>query len=259
VRDSNRDAVQQRLEALGFVVDPIDEHGSERRPDLMARADAQTLYVEVKTRSEDAALRAKMESVPAGMTAAVLTGLDKRNSISADIKHAQSQLNAVAGRGDFRLLWFRADNGPFVHDALEQIGATLYGIRMIIVGRPGAERPRACAYAGHADFHRFQEIDGTMVEVDQLITLLLNPFSARRRAFTCSRIAQVLGPSVFDVDKASQDRSVYVVGGDAPRDNDEELLEHLRNRYPDETFHRFAKAYAGTVVRTIDGSRIGRR
>jgi Holliday junction resolvase len=69
VRDPNRDAVQKRLEALGFVVDLIAEHGSERRPDLMALADAQMLYVEVKTRTEDAALRAKMESVPAGRTA----------------------------------------------------------------------------------------------------------------------------------------------------------------------------------------------
>jgi hypothetical protein len=168
VRDPNRDAVQQRLEALGFDVHPIAEHGSERRPDLMARADAQTLYVEVKTRTEDAALRVGMASVPTGMTAAVLTNLDKRNSISADIKHAQNQLSAVARRGDFRLLWFRANNGPFVHDALEQIGATLYGIRMVIVGGTGAERPRACAYAGHADFYRFQQIDGTIVEVDQL-------------------------------------------------------------------------------------------
>jgi hypothetical protein len=134
----------------------------------MARADAQTLYVEVKRRTEDAALRAGMASVPTGMTAAVLTNLDKRNSISADIKHAQNQLSAVARRGDFHLLWFRANNGPFVHDALEQIGATLYGIRMVIVGEPGAERPRACAYAGHADFYRFQQIDGTIVEVDQL-------------------------------------------------------------------------------------------
>lgn len=259
MRDPNREAVQQRLEALGFMVDPIDEHGSERRPDLMACADAQTLYVEVKTRTEDAALRAKMESVHAGMTAAVVTDLDKRNSISAEIKHAQSQLSAVAGRDDFRLLWFRADNGPFVHDALEQIGATLYGIRMVIVGGPGAERPRACVYAGHADFHRFREIDGTIVEVDRLITLLLNPFSARRRAFASSRIAQQLGHSVFDVDRASQDRSNYVVGGDAPRDNDEALLEHLRNRYPAETFHHFAKAGAGTVATTIDGSMIGSR
>ena len=220
---------------------------------MLARADEQTLYVEVKTRTEDADLRAKIELVPAGMMAAVLTDLDKRNSISADIKHAQSQLSAVAGPDDFRLLWFRADNRLFVHDALEQIGATLYGIRLVIVGEPGDERPRACVYASHADFYRFREIDGTMVEVDRLITLFLNPFSPRRRAFTRSRIAQVLRSSVFDVDKASQDRVVYVAGGDAPRDNDEELLEHLRSRYPGETFHCFAKARAGTVVTTIDG------
>lgn len=255
----DRDAVRQRLEAVGFVVDPIKEHRSERRPDLMARADTQTLYVEVKTRAEDVVLRSKMESVPAGVTAAVLTDLGKRNSISADIKHAQSQINAVAGRSDFRLLWFRANNGPLVHDALEQIGATLYGIRTVVVGGLGDEHPRPCAYAGYADFYRFQEIDGTMVEVDQLITLLLNPLSARRRAFASSRIAQVLGPSVFDVDKACEERSVYMVDGDAPRDNDEKLLEHLRSRYPGERFNRFAKACTGTFVTTIDGRRSGGR
>jgi hypothetical protein len=63
---------------------------------------------------------------------------------------------------------------------------------------------------------------------------------------------------VFDVDRASQGRGVYVVGGDAPRDNDEKLLEHLWDRYPGEMFHRLATAWAGTVVTTIDGSRIGR-
>ncbi len=252
-RDPNRDAVQKRLEALGFAVDPIDEHGSERRPDLLAHADEQMLYVEVKTRTEDSAFRAKMESIPVGTTAEVLTNLDKHNSISAGIEHAQSQLSTLAGPDDFRLLWFRVDSGPFVHGALEQVGATLYGIRMVTVGEPGAEQPRACVYAGRADFRRFREIDGTMVEIDQMITLLLNPFSPRRRVFTHSRIAKVVGLSVFDVGKASQARVVFVAGADAPRDNDEELLEHLRKQYPGETFHSFAKANAGTVVTTIDG------
>ena len=245
--------MQRRLEALGFDVRPIDEHESERRPDLLAVADQRKLYVEVKTRTEDAALRAQMESVPVGQTAAVLADLDKRNSISADIKHARSQLTSVAELDDFRLLWFRADNGPFVHDALEQISATLYGIRMVVEGKPGAERPRACVYAGHADFYRFPEIDGVMVEVDQLITLLLNPFSARRHDFVRSRITRVLGDSVFDVDKAGAEGVVYIADGDAPRGDDNALLEHLRGRYAGKAFHRFVKACAGTVVTTIDG------
>jgi hypothetical protein len=54
-----------------------------------------------------------------------------------------------------------------------------------IAWRQSHEQPKDC---GGAD----------QVEVDQLITLLLNPFSVRRKAFICSRIAQVLGTSVFD-------------------------------------------------------------
>jgi hypothetical protein len=253
VRDSKRDAVQRRLELLGFNVKSIDEHESECRPDLLAIADQRKLYVEVKTRTGDRNLRAQMESVLAGQTAAALTALDKHNSISADIEYARNQLASLAMQDDFRLLWFQADNGLFVHNALEQIGATLYGIRMIIEGEPGAERPCACIYAGHADFYRFPEIDGVIVEVDQLITLLINPFSARRQDFAQSHIARVLGDSVFDVNKAEAKGILCIAAANAPRRDDNALLDHLRGRYPDRTFHRFIKAFAGTVVATIDG------
>lgn len=250
--DLNREVVQKRLAALGFTVDPIPETDA-RRPDLVARADGATMYVEVKTRIEDGVLRANMEAVPVGATATILTGLDKHNALSSEIKHANSQLRAVASPEDFRLLWYRADSSPFVHDARDQIGATLLGIRMVVVeGRAGTQA-RACVYAGRADFYRFQDMDGAMIEVDGLITLLLNPFSPRKTAFAASRIATVVSSSVFDVEKAAQDGSCYVADGDAPRHSDEALLDHLRAKYPSHTFIRFMHHCAGTVITTIDG------
>lgn len=253
MQDLNRDAVQERLEALGFEVKPIAESNSSRQPDLVARADSATMYVEVKTRVEDVALRAEMEAVSVGATTAILTGLDKHNALSDAIKHASSQLAVAASPHDFRLLWYRADNSPFVHDALEQIGATLYGTRMVVIESHSGPLPRACVYAGHADFYRYQDIDGAMVEVDHLITLLLNPFSPRRSAFSASRIATVVHPSVFDVDKAAQDGTVFVVDGSAPRHSDDELLSHLRAKYPSDKFYGFVRHCAGTVITTIDG------
>lgn len=216
VNDPNRDAVQARLEALGFEVLSIPET-SRRQPDLAARSEGATMYVEVKTRSEDRVLRGRMEAVRIGETAAILTDLDKHNSISAEVEHASSQLRAAASAQDFRLLWYRADNGPFVNDTKEQIGSTLYGMRMMLAEfQPFGCRPWYCAYAGHADFYRFPEIDGVIVEVDGLITLFLNPFSPRREAFASSRITRLVQDSVFDVDQAVAQGKLFAADGDAP-------------------------------------------
>ena len=191
--DPNRDVVQRRLEALGFSVRPIAETMDSRQPDLVAQTEGATMYVEVKTRSEDRVLRVGMEAVPIAGTNDIIIDLDKHNGLSAEIKHASSQLGSAAGADDFRLLWYRADTGPFVHNTKEQVGSTLYGMRMVLAQSHGLEmRLWHCAYAGYADFFRFPEIDGAMIEVDGLITLFLNPFSSRRDAFAPSRIARVL-------------------------------------------------------------------
>lgn len=255
MNDPNRDAVQTRLEALGFAVSPIPETSSSRQPDLAARSEGATMYVEVKTRTEDRVLRGGMEAVRIGETAAIPTDLDKHNSISAEVKHACSQLRAAASAQDFRLLWYRADNGPFVNDTKEQIGSTLYGMRMVLAeSQRFGRRPWHCAYAGHADFYRFPDIDGVMVEVDGLITLFLNPFSPRRGAFASSRMARLIQESVFDVDQAIAQSKLFAADDDAPRGDDDGMLTHLHSKYPSWTFICFLRHCAGTIVTTIDGS-----
>ena len=176
------------------------------------------MFVEVKARVEDAALRADMESVAPGSTAVVRTLLDKRNSLSSAIEQANRQLAALAGPEDFRLLWFRADNGPFVHDPRYQIGATLLGIRMVLVESTTGKHERACVYAGHADFHRFRDIDGAMIEVGGPIILILNQFSPRAAAFAVSPICETISSAVFDVTKAPPNDPFYVVDGDVDRE-----------------------------------------
>lgn len=215
------------------------------------------MYVEVKTRSKDRVLRASMEAVPIGGAVEILTDLDKHNSLSAEIKHASSQLSSAASPDDFRLLWYRVNKGPFVHDTKKQIGSTLYGMRMVLAESPGHEiRPWHCAYAGYADFFRFQDIDGTMVEEDGLIALFLNPFSPRRGAFASSRIARVLGAddAVFDVEREIAEGKLFAADGDAPRRNDVDLLAHLTAKYPGVKFIRFLRHCAVTIMTTTDGS-----
>jgi Holliday junction resolvase len=73
--------VRKRLEALGFQVADIREHPTENRPDLRAAKQGLSMLVEVKARTEDADLRAKMESVRASSTESFLVSLDKHNSL----------------------------------------------------------------------------------------------------------------------------------------------------------------------------------
>jgi hypothetical protein len=255
--DPNRDAVQARLDALGFEVRPIPATSTSLQPDLVARADGTTMFVEVKTRSEDRVLRGQMEAVRIGHEDDLVTDLDKHNSISAEIEHASRQLDAAAQDHDLRLLWCRADRGPFVSDTKEQIGSTLYGMRTVLADRPSHTRRQwQCAYAGHADFFRFRGIDGVLVEVDRLISLFLNPFSPRGDAFAASRIARVLAAddAVFDVQRAIDEGKLFAAGGDAPRRDDAALLAHLASRYPGTTFIRFLRSVGVTSMTTIDGS-----
>ncbi|MCG8344484.1 MAG: hypothetical protein MI685_04880 [Chlorobiales bacterium] len=260
ISDPNRDAVQARLEALGFVVCPIPETSKSQQPDLAAQADRATMYVEVKTRFEDRVLRDRMEAVGIGETADIFTDLGKQNRISSMVKHASSQLSAAASQNDFRLLWYRADRGLFVSNTKEQIVATLYGMRMVLAERPLLElRSWHCAYAGHADFFRFRQIDGVMVEVNGLISLFLNPFSPRSAAFAVSRIARVLraDDAVFDIQQMITDGKLFAADGDAPRRNDLELLAHLASKYPSTKFICFLSSVAVTTMTTIDGSQGG--
>lgn len=215
------------------------------------------MFVEVKTRSEDRVLRGHMEAVRIGEEVEIRTDLDKHNSISAEVEHASRQLNAIAQEHDLRLLWYRADRGPFVSNTKEQIGSTLYGMRMVLADRPmHARRPWQCAYAGYADFFRFREVDGVMAEVDGLISLFLNPFSPRGDAFATSRIAKVLAAddAVFDIQRAIADGKLFAAGGDAPRHDDAALLAHLTSKYPETTFVRFLRSVGVTSMTTIDGS-----
>jgi Holliday junction resolvase-like predicted endonuclease len=249
--------VLARLKALGFEVQSIPETSTSPQPDLVAQSEGVTMFVEVKTRSEGRVLRNDMEAVRIGEEVEIWTDLDKHNSISAEVEHASRQLHAVAQEHDLRLLWYRADPGPFVSNTKEQIGSTLYGMRTVLADHPlHARRPWYCAYAGHADFFRFREIDGVMVEVAGLISLFLNPFSPRGDAFATSRIARVVAAddAVFDIQREIAAGKLFAAGGDAPRRDDAALLRHLASRYPETTFVRFLPGVGVTSMTTIDGS-----
>lgn len=255
MRDPGRGPVRKRLEALGFQVDDVAEDPKQKRPDFCASKSGTTMFVEVKTRTEDAELRASMESVGVGATESILVSLDKHNSLSSHVEKANAQLGAAASADDLRLLWFRADNGLFAQDAREQIGATLLGIRTVFAKRKGARRVRPCLYAGYADFFRCQAIDGAMLEVDGALTLIPNQFSPRQDALAYSPIYKAIAPAILDVRQSDRDDICYVIDSDVDRKDNDALLGFLRGKYPADEFLCFKPYCAGTTVTTIDACR----
>jgi hypothetical protein len=257
--DPNQELVKQRLEALGFEVAVVPEVPGEKRPDLRVLKDGTTMFVEVKTRLVDSVLRGMMESVRIGATESLLVPLDKRNSLSTIVEKANIQLGAAADQHEFRLLWFRAANDVFVQNPREQIGATLLGIRMVLAVRNGQERPEHCIYAAHADFFRYREIDGAMIEdEDGAITLILNQFSPRHEAFACSPICEAIAPAVMDVQRSERENRCYVIDSNVNRKDDDALLGFLRTKYPTDEFLHFLQHASITTVTTIDAREKGR-
>lgn len=258
MRDADRDIVIQRLKNLGFDAEPIEETVDER-PDLVARKSGTTMYVEVKSRVEDAHLRAAMESVRVGETKQILSSLDKDNSVSKHVKKANGQLAELARRGDFRLLWFRTEQTLFAHNAHLQACATLLGVRTVLVEIAGTMVQRDCLYAGHADFFRYRDIDGAMIEVTGPgmegagpAFLVLNEFSPRAGAFTESPIVEAFSDAVFDATRPPQSAPFYVMSGSADRRDDVAVLSALQEKYAGHRFIRFLESHSGTVLTTID-------
>lgn len=255
MRDKNSDEVKKLLEQLGFEVDSVLDAKVEKRPDLLATRGDTTMFVEVKSRVQDSLLRAEMEAVPVGATGSILTPLEKHNALSAEIKDANDQLGAVASSDNYRLLWFRANNDLFVHGAREQVISTLLGIRAVEVEHDGFRQVVRCAYAGFADFYRFQEIDGAMIEKGGVLTLVLNQFSERQATFAGSHICKTLATdTIVDVARADHDGACYVVDGEVNRKDDKAVLAFLRAKYPSDRFFGFVSDSAGTTVTVIDAS-----
>ncbi len=251
------EAIKKRLEALSFGVERIPEDPKLSTPDLRATKDAEVYYFEVKTRTLDAELRSKMESVGIGKTESMLISLDKQNWLSGDIKKAEEQLQSLAAPTDFRVLWYRVDSSPFVQDAREQLVSTLLGIRMVIEQRNGEERVHRCVYAGHADYWRYKDIDGSIVEVDGLLNLIPNEFSPRREAFSRSALFGILREAAVDIQRLEENNLCYIVEPSVDRKDDAAILASLRTKYPGHEFQAFVPAVAGTTVTTIDGRESG--
>lgn len=124
---------------------------------------------------------------------------------------------------------------------------------MVFGQRNGEKRVRPCVYAGFADYWRYKDIDGSIVEVDRLLNLIPNEFSPRREAFFQSALFRILHETAVDIQKLEENDLCYIIEHSVDRKDDAALLASLRTKYPGHEFRAFGPAVAGTTVTTIDG------
>ena len=104
MQDTGRSEVQQFLEKLEFVVEPVAETRDQKRADLrVTDADASYL-IEVKTR-----LGSNFEAhLSTHGFAESFTTLAYANEVASQVRYAVKQLSETASRPEeFQLLWYQ--------------------------------------------------------------------------------------------------------------------------------------------------------
>lgn len=227
--------VKQMLEGSGFQVDLIPESNVSRQADLRALKDGITTYIEVKTRLWDEKVNKVIESVVPGGPAATYVGeAGKRNQFSSIVKSANEQLGRTAGTQDYRVLWFIVTGVPDCAAAVEQMLATILGTRQIFCKRENKSLCRPCYYAGYADFERYRDIDGVVIQNREGGILVVNEFSPRVEGFGKSPLYQYFKQrnAVLEVSQEEKKGNAFSISEKIDRDEKEAILMCLRSKYP---------------------------
>jgi hypothetical protein len=227
--------VKKMLEDFGFQVDIIPEDKVKRQADLRAHKDGITTYVEVKSRLEDEKVNKVIESaVPGGPVVTYLGEAGKRNKFSSIVKDANEQLNITATPNDYRVLWFVVTAVPECAAATEQMLGTILGTRQIFCKREKESLCRPCYYAGYADFERYRDIDGVVIQNGEGGVLVVNEFSPRVEGFGKSPLYQHFKQrnAILEVSQEEKKGKAFTIREKIDRDEKEAILRCLRSKYP---------------------------
>jgi len=250
--DPDTQIVQQRLEAMGYKLKPVDHPGPNgKSADLWAHVDTDCLVVEVKSRVDDAETAEQLRRAPVGEILEREGDLGRKNRLSCVVEEASRQIadshHHYPGVG---VLWFRATPRIGFDDSEHQLQATLLGIRDLAWMRgddSGATRAFAATYS---DFYLFPNIDAAVLEVEDKGRLLLNPFSRRKAALTSTCFYRFFANTgaVLDIDELSAPKA-FIVRGDVDRGDENAVRKALCDQYPGYKFILFDMKSYGLIVK----------
>lgn len=229
MEDTSRSEVQQFLERLEFVVEPIKETLDQKRADLRV-ADAEASYlIEVKTR-----LGSDFEAnLSEHGFAESFVALAYANPVSSQVKHAVKQLSETSSHPEeFQLLWYQ----NLDRDECERVIKTLYGIVTVIrpSGESGAESID-CLYLTFSEFSRYPQVVGAVLAHQNGGFLFPNFLSPAYIRFCTSRLFRVFHErdAVQDFLTLEKRGDVYIADCEGSRkaENRQSLLSYLQKKY----------------------------
>jgi hypothetical protein len=240
--DLHRQAVRQKLEAVGYTVTEIPE-GNHLSADLAATGPDLGLVVEVKARRDDMERAREFHSGPPARVVKSCSKIVHDDSLSDVVHHAAKQI-ASSQKHHFGIgvLWFRADPELGISHANQKMVTTLLGRRYVNVrGADGIIDKTVCYLAGHADFYRYTGIDLAVVEdSEDNAQLLLNPYSRRLDDVRASRLVTAVAANkpgaIIDLHRLKTPEHGYVLWGKFLRKDDAAVLTELKKVYPDRDF-----------------------
>ncbi len=218
----NRDVYKLRtkacLEESGYTAQLIDEDQNEKRADLFATCDTDSLIVEVKCKYDDDDLYKQLCKAEPRKIIPYHASIQRNNSLASIIKEASRQIEAsrYLSADAFGVLWFHPDPKLGFSDADHQIRMNLYGGRYAFVDTPnGSKLCMACYYTTYSDFYRYTSIEAVALHSEQGVQLLPNTFSTRAHNFRRTRLYEdfrrhsaVWAPELL----AAEGEALYVKG-----------------------------------------------
>jgi hypothetical protein len=193
----NRDPYKLRakasLEESGYTVHLVDAKQNDKRADLLATCETDSLIVEVKCKYDDGELSKQLRTAGPREIVPYHANIQTNNSLASLIEEASRQIEASRSlsKGAFGVLWFHPDPKLGFSDSDQQIRMNLYGGRYAFVDAPdGSQWCMPCYYTTYSDFYRYASIDAVALHGEKGVQLLPNPFSARAHDFKKARLYQ---------------------------------------------------------------------
>jgi len=190
-RDSYKFQAKSCLEESGYTVHLIEEDQNDKRADLLASCETDSLIVEVKSKYDDDELFKQLHAAKAREMVPYLAEIQRNNSLSSLIEEASRQIETskFLSESAFGVLWFHPDPKLGLSDSDEQIRMTLYGGQYAFVDAPdGTQWSMPCYYTTYSDFYRYTSINAVVLHVEEGFQILPNTFSDRINDFKESRL-----------------------------------------------------------------------
>lgn len=221
------------ISSFGFHVEKIPESSSES-PDFFVTDGSDRYLIELKTKLDsDDLVAERQEVLEKGEMYQRTTVLERTNTISGIIRKAARQLASKKDEysADYCFICLHA-SGLGASEKITRYEVSLYGSKEIIHFDGGDPNIKTCYYFTNSDFFNNKEIvDGALILGDKAGRLCLNNLSPRYKGLRDSSFVAAFYDGLVDPWHKEKNGQAYVVDGDLPRNDENGVLNYIREKY----------------------------